>query len=265
MKVLISSIIRSIGLLFYFDKLRYKIIQLKTLKSRKEFRTKFPEVKLPTDYLIYESFGLNYDKYYNDGKDTAQWLAGLLSKHVELKGLKILDWGCGPARIVRHMPEILNFSCEIYGTDYNETSIKWDKNNIENVNFFINQITPPLQFPDNFFNIIYGISIFTHLSEKLHFEWFNELVRVTQKGGILFLTTHGNAFKCKLLPSEQEKFSKGEVVIKGNTKEGHRTFGAFHPESFFRKVVGNNEVLEFIEGDISNGKPVQDIWLIKKV
>lgn len=265
MKVFISSFLRKLGLLYFSDKLRYLYILFKTSRERKEFREKYPNIILPPNYLIYESYRLNYSKYYFDGKESAQWLINNLSKHTSFNKIKILDWGCGPARIVRHLPELLNYNCDIYGTDYNEQSINWCKKNIENVNFNCNNLDAVLNYPDNYFDVIYGISIFTHLSEKLHYSWFNELLRITKRDGILFFTTQGKAFVSKLTLQEQNTFLAGQVVEKGNTKEGHRTYSAFQPFDFFSKIIDKNEIVEFVEGKLINGQPEQDVWIIKKL
>jgi len=98
----------------------------------------------------------------------------------------------------------------------------------------------------------------------MHFAWFNELIRILKPGGILFLTLHGNAFIEKLTGGEKQLFKKGELVVKGNTKEGHRTFGAFQPESFVKKLIGENNVLEHVQGKVVEGRPQQDIWIIQK-
>lgn len=113
-------------------------------------------------------------------------------------------------------------------------------------------------------DIIYGISIFTHLSEEMHFVWFKELIRVLKKGGILFLTLHGDAFTNKLTTTEKREYNKGNLVIKGSSKDGHRTFAAFQPPSFVKKLVGNNQIVEHVKGNIIDGKTEQDIWIIKK-
>ena len=98
----------------------------------------------------------------------------------------------------------------------------------------------------------------------MHYAWFNDLIRVLKPGGILFLTLHGKSFKTKLSVEDKQKFDNGQIVVLSSSKEGHRTYGAFHPIPFVKKLAGDNNILEFIEGDVINGKPQQDIWIFQK-
>ena len=162
-------------------------------KSNQDFKKNNPTVKLPPDFYLYETFNLNYDKFYTNGKPTAAWLVNHICEFKKFKNLSILDWGCGTGRVLRHLPAILDSSNSFYCTDYNQKYVKWCTENLEKIQFKNNHLKPPLAYKDNSMDIIYGISIFTHLSEELHFSWISELTRVLKNEGILFLTTHGEA------------------------------------------------------------------------
>lgn len=259
-----SNLLRKLRLLQISDKIRFYLQILQYKGKNDNFLKQSPDVALPPDYLIYESFKLDYDKYYNNGKDTAEWLINLLSKHIELPKSKILDWGCGPARIIRHLPELIGNSHDLWGTDYNSKTINWCKTNIKDISFSQNDLEPPLKFDNNFFDIIYGISIFTHLSENMHQSWINELLRILKPKGIILLSTQGNAFIRKLNSNERNLFDKGKLVIRGNTKEGHRTYSAFQPSNFMINLFKDFEILQHIEGKIQNDSEEQDVWLIRK-
>lgn len=224
-----------------------------------------PDISLPPPYLIYESFQLNYQLYYNDSMDSAEKLLDFLSVHTDLKNKRILDWGCGPGRIIRHLPSLVGPGCEFYGSDYNEKSIEWCKEHLKDINFHHNSLDSALPFPDKFFDIIYGLSVLTHLSEGMHYFWYNELYRLLNNNGIILLTTQGDNYKGKLTEKELLKYNNGDLVVRGNTKEGHRTFSAFHPPEAMLRLFENIEILEHIERPSKTDKYLpQDVWILKK-
>lgn len=264
MKATISKLLRQTRLLFLADKLRFYIQKYKNQAKNKSFQSSHKEFVFPPDYLMYESFNISYESYYKSGKAAAERFIKSFRKYNSAENVKVLDWGCGPARVVRHIPGIVP-NGSVYGTDYNQNSIEWNKKNIADVDFNLNGLQAALPYEDSFFDFIYGISIFTHLSEQLHYEWKNELTRVLKKDGILLLSLQGNLFKTILTDNEIRDFENGNLVVRGNVKEGHRTYSAFHPENFVKKLFSDYEILEHTDSFINNnGKPEQDIWILKK-
>lgn len=241
------------------DKIRYQIHRIKMKNKNRTFLKENPGIVLPPDYLMYESFLLDYQRYYENGRKTAEWLIGLVKKHKSLKNADVLDWGCGPARVLRHMPSVLEEANSFSGTDYNKRTIEWCTANLSDIKFSGNELMPPLSYPGDSFDLIYGISIFTHLSEDAHKAWLGELVRVLKKDGILFLTLHGEGFLAKLSESEKRIFSSGKLVVRGQVTEGHRTYAAFQPPAYVRAWAKELEILEHIPG-----QGEQDIWIFRK-
>lgn len=262
----ISYILRKMGLMYPADKFRFYLEKRRNKKQNEDFRREYPDVKLPSDYLMYESYRMDYRKYYLDGKDTAKWVYSYFEKHLPAGPMKILDWGCGPARVVRHLPEILPAGSQSYGTDYNKDSIAWCTKNLPEIQFNLNGLEASLPYEDNFFDGIYGISIFTHLSEKLHFDWFNELYRVLKPGGVLLLTTHGEYSRLRLSDAEKQIFDEGRLVVRGQVKEGHRTFVAYQSKAFMQKMIGAAVVLEHVVTPPKEGVSwiPQDLWVLTK-
>ena len=261
----LSNFLRKIGLLYFTDRFRYYIQKIQNSKKNKHFKAQHPEVNLPPDYLIYESFQIDYQKYYTESIDTAKWLVDHFKKHIDLSNKQILDWGCGHGRIIRHLPMIIGNGCRYFGTDYNKQSIDWCSKNIPNIQFNLNSLDAQLPYEDNRIDVIYGISIFTHLSEQLHYDWYKKLYRILKPNGIMFLTTQGDNFKEKLTSAELKQYNNKQLIIRGNVKEGHRTYSAFHPKGFMENLFSNVEILEHIELKSENSKWIpQDIWIIKK-
>ncbi|MDX9914076.1 MAG: class I SAM-dependent methyltransferase [Candidatus Moranbacteria bacterium] len=264
-KTQISNLLRKLRLLYFMDWIRFNIQKFKNRKINKDFKIKNPDAILPPDYLIYESFQMNYFKYYTESIETAKLLKSYFSKYIELKGKRILDWGCGPGRVIRHLPNVIGLECEYFGTDYNKKSIDWCTKHLTGIQFNNNSLNAKLPYDDNSIDIIYGISIFTHLSEQLHYEWYNELYRILKPKGIMYLTTQGDNFKVKLTDLELIKYHNNQLIVRGNVKEGHRTYSTFHPQGFMKKLFSNIEILEHIETKPEIGKWLpQDIWILKK-
>jgi len=264
MKAKISKFLRQTKLLYTADKLRFLIARYKNKNKNKFFQAQYPSFKFPPDYLMYESFMIHYENYYKSGEAAADEFIKLLKKYKAIDSVRILDWGCGPARIVRHIPSLISGNSKVFATDYNEKSIHWNKENINNVSFNLNGIKAELPYEDDFFDFIYGISIFTHLSEKLHYEWKQELTRILKKDGILLLSLQGDLYRTILTKAELQKFEQGNLVVRGHVKDGHRIYSAFQPNDFVKKLFSEFEILEHTPSYLNNGYLEQDVWVFRK-
>jgi SAM-dependent methyltransferase len=263
----IANVVRNAGLMHLSDTFKYYFVKVKNFNKNRQFRQKYPEVVLPPDYILFESFKLDYEKYYIGGSKSANWLITVLEQYVQFKGARILDWGCGPGRMIQHLPNLLGEHTQYFATDYNEKTIIWCQQHFKNKNirFEHNGLLPPLVFEDHFFQIIYGISIFTHLSLQNHIDWFTELSRVLQKKGVILLTTHGNIFRQRMTPQEMAQFDRGELVVRANVIEGHRVFTTFHPPIFMRNLFETTcEILLHEPGLAESWGLNQDVWVLRK-
>lgn len=101
----------------------------------------------------------------------------------------VLDFGCGCGRVLlplrKHLPQ-----ARFYGADSDAALIRWSRKHIPDAQFTHNGPEPPLPYADASFDLIYGLSVFTHLDERLQFLWLAELRRVARPGAILILTVH---------------------------------------------------------------------------
>lgn len=103
-----------------------------------------------------------------------------------------LDFGCSSGRVVRALhavhPEI-----SWHGCDPNAPAIAWAKENLTDIELFVNGDAPPLPLPDASLDLVYAISIWSHFAPELGLGWFEEMHRVIRPGGQLVATTHGLA------------------------------------------------------------------------
>lgn len=80
----------------------------------------------------------------------------------------------------------------------------------------------------------------------------------------MLLTLQGDLFKTILTNSELQKFEMGDLVVRGNVKEGHRTYSAFQPNNFVEKLFSDFEILEHTPSHMNKGYIEQDVWVLRK-
>ncbi|PYN82310.1 MAG: methyltransferase [Candidatus Rokuibacteriota bacterium] len=105
----------------------------------------------------------------------------------------ILDFGCGWGRIIRFFLKDVEPS-RLVGIDPVKEMIEFCTSSNKWCRFELMNRRPPTRFPDNMFDLIYGYSVFSHLSEKVHEDWLAELRRILRPGGLLVVTTRDREF-----------------------------------------------------------------------
>ena len=90
----------------------------------------------------------------------------------------------------------------IHGCDYNPSLVGWCNANLEFAEVRANRLSPPLPYPNEHFDLLYALSIFTHLTTELAERWLAEMHRVIRPGGMLWFTTHGESLIDRLSPAE---------------------------------------------------------------
>ena len=265
-KQVVSHYLRKFRLLRLADYLMFLRDALKNRKSNQSFLKEHPGFIAPPAHLAFDAYNhTNWQAYYETGMIHAKLISDLVKEHISGDQIRICEWGCGPARVIRHLSQIDGFGkIELFGTDYNVQSVKWCRDHIKNVRFMANKLEPTLPLEPGQFDCVYAISIFTHLSEKLHYAWIEELFRIMKPGGILIFTTHGDVAAKRLLPEEKEKYDSGLLVTKSRTKEGKKLFAAYHPPKWVRERLLKNYVVVKHINDASGYQLGQEVWCVKK-
>ena len=154
---------------------------------------------------------------------------------------------------------------ELHGTDTDAEAIAWCRDHLP-ARFGVNAELPPLDYEDSSFDLIYAISVFTHLTEELGLAWAQELARVLRPGGYALLTTLGARYRDGLTPKERARFDAGELVVRRPEAVGSNLCAAFHPRAYVQETLagpGSLEPVEFVpEG--ATGNPHQDLHLLRK-
>ena len=102
----------------------------------------------------------------------------------------MLDFGCGAGRTLRHfLEEAENGS--FHGCDIDAPSIAWLESNLSPpLHVFANGEEPPLPLETASLDLIWAISVFTHISDHWA-AWLVELHRLLRDDGLLIATILG--------------------------------------------------------------------------
>src|SRR5947208_3227397 len=75
----------------------------------------------------------------------------------------LLDFGCGCGRVTRNWAHLDGPA--VAGSDHDEAAVQWCRRSLPFARFEVNGLGPPLAFADERFELVYGLSGFTHLTE----------------------------------------------------------------------------------------------------
>jgi len=221
---------------------------------------------IPPGRLIYLVQGSDsVEIFLVSGLQSAQMIQELLAKHqIELNSLSsILDFGCGVGRVIRHWVNLQG--PRLYGCDVNPELVGWCQQNLRYAAFQQNDLHSRLAFPDQTFDLVYAISVFTHLDAERQFFWMDELKRVLRPGGLLLFTAHGDYYlQRSLRRRDRQRYLQGEMIVYSSQQQGSNICVAYHPFTYVRdRLAAGLELLDFVPESIL-GTPCQDVYLFRK-
>lgn len=116
-----------------------------------------------------------------------------LARHYGLSsdGVRVLDWGCGHGRVIRHFCSLEERAVPT-GIDIDADNIRWAQENLPEVAFSVGPLMPPTAFAEGAFDLVYGISVMTHLTADVQIAWLREIRRILAPGGLALLTFAGD-------------------------------------------------------------------------
>jgi len=132
----------------------------------------------------------SFDAYETVGRGLRDAVISALPEDWSWTGKRVLDFGCGAGRTLRHfLPEAegAHFS----GCDIDAPSIAWLNANLNPpVKGFVSREHPPLPQADGSYELIYALSVFTHITDQWS-AWLLELHRLLAPGGLLIASFLG--------------------------------------------------------------------------
>ncbi len=100
--------LRATGALKLVDLFHYWLHRCRMMPGNLAFKRRNPGFHVPPFDLAFDAYNnINWDFYKNVGRVHASIFTDIV-KHDSPPGeLSILEWGCGPGRLIRHLDELL--------------------------------------------------------------------------------------------------------------------------------------------------------------
>jgi SAM-dependent methyltransferase len=157
--------------------------------SAGEVSAPYPPFELASRVCALERGAEHLAVYERHGAEARAALLALLGDRWSFQGKRVLDFGCGAGRTLRHFLTEAG-DAEIWGADIDEPSVGWISDNLcPPLRVVRCGAQPPLPFADGSLDLIWALSVFTHLVDPMR--WLVELHRVLAPGGQLIASYMG--------------------------------------------------------------------------
>ncbi|HEY2472123.1 MAG TPA: class I SAM-dependent methyltransferase [Terracidiphilus sp.] len=144
---------------------------------------------LPPNHILRRTSSHTIRHYYESGLTSFMPIATSAIAHgVDLdQPVNVLDFACGAGRQLLHLIRLFP-NAHAYACDIRADAIAYLQGAYPKAKVYANKFDPPLNFPDATFDLIYSVSVFSHLSAQDARLWLDELRRVAKPGAVLCLT-----------------------------------------------------------------------------
>jgi SAM-dependent methyltransferase len=204
------------------------------------------------------------------GKEQSQLIRDLVLEgglDVGIAG-KVLDFGCGCGRLSRWLEDV-GQDGRLFGCDYNDELVSWCRDNLPFLDAQVNGPTPPLPYAERTFDLVFALSIFTHLPLDRQVEWCTEIRRLLRPGGLFCFTVCGDAHAERLTGSYLSAYRRGRPVVLFPELPGTNLCAAHHPPAYVeRELLADWEVVRSIRADLGESQVPhtldQDVYLARR-
>ena len=224
---------------------------------------------LPPATLRFRVHGdLDLNSFLQSGsRCSADLQAALASRGLDLGSFsRVLDFGCGCGRTIIWFSEVAK-RVRFCGTDIDAAAIEWCREHLGFAEFQVNGAAPPLTSPGDSFDLVYALSVFTHLAEALQLQWLRELHRITKSKGVVLLSVHGSYYWDAMDPEAVEDvrrkgvlFQRGPAALQGLFPDWYQN--AYHTREYVYSTFARYfDVAAYIPQGLDGG---QDLVVLQK-
>ena len=215
-------------------------------------------VRIPPAWLIQAFTGApDTIDHIESGKRSADYYVDLYNRLCGDFGdvERVLDFGCGCGRVLSRMPS--NGNVQYVGVDLREDALQWLRRTMPEGTFVVGPAMPPVDPGARDFDLIYSVSVLTHLTQEQEGAWLDEWHRLLKPGGHVIATFRGEDWVEQFAYENQ----KGSIRTDWNDNGGfcyqkHRYWegifpeyysGTYHTVDYVRSTWGKRfEVLEIL-------------------
>lgn len=194
--------------------------------------------------------GFDEDGYSEMGRVLARVIVDALQRQqMALDHLDVLDFACGPGRVIRDFHRLVP-GARLVGSDIDSEAIEWTRANLADIgSFHVNAVVTPTDFVNDAFDVIYSISLFTHLDEASQDAWLQELVRLLRPGGVLVTTVHGRAAMASCTLAERAELERDGIAFRVDRKGRFKLDGLpdFYQTTFHSRAYIERHWTQFLD------------------
>ncbi len=170
MKQRILRAIRGLGILGIADQMHYYFHRLTSIPGNFQFQYQYPDFSLPPPRLAFESYGhTSWPEYEEMGKAHADIIVRLIRERLGDEPVRVLEWGCGAGRILRHVANQSGWTAQ--GVDVDPEPVQWCQQFLPSAQVQLSGFVPPLPFEAASIDAVYHYSVWTHLSSEVIASW----------------------------------------------------------------------------------------------
>jgi ubiquinone/menaquinone biosynthesis C-methylase UbiE len=132
--------------------------------------------------------GASDNDFANTGVSIAYQLLAMAQESHKAPIETILDWGVGCGRVATPFKRAVAPQARIIGLDVDKFNVDWCRANLPDLEVSQCDFFPPTQLASSSVDLIYGISVMTHLTEQTQLRWLAELRRILKPDGVCILS-----------------------------------------------------------------------------
>ena len=218
------------------------------------------------------SANANHNSFLNGGRTVFVRLSRMAGKYgVDLRdgSARVLDWGVGCGRVIRHFGE-LPLDC-LHGIDIDQDNVDYCNSTLGSDSYVVG-LDPPTPLESNSYDLIYSCSVLSHLTEDAIDKWLTEINRLLSERGVALLSFNGSANSASYL-SRRPKELRGLLRRGFFDKDVNHELDGFIPgndyyratfatDDWWRTKFESHGDLVAIEHAVVNGH--QDIAVLRK-